>query len=742
MHQIITSIIVVLVCVTTSTVLTLDDKKDILPGSHYIGIGYDPLTNTFRPPIFENTYSQQQLTNDQKFRLPDHVTQLSMSGSQVHISSELVESVMNYTDSTMTKMAAKWNFAFVSGSFSLSMQHLRKLLSDFKHLALVTIAKVTRNVLLLDMDQASMTAGFRSLAYQILIHMSHRTPQTFEMARNLINEMYRIYGIHCVFEADLGGDFTRFDILEQSILEKMTRDQLKMSGGASFSSYVGIKGDYEQTKEQIEQYLKHKSDSLVWTHGGLPWYPNMSYAMWSNTTLTTPGVTNKRTLPLSSVFTTTRFPEFEPEVIYFTQMVMSRLADLYIEQNTHCGCTDPANINFNSNFNKPCSCDIPTTFTTGGFYQVSADCPALFNVENPLTNDYTCPPGTHPVLIGSKYPKRRIGRQCHRECHSRWLGLSHTCHDDCWNYYIDPECFLYTYMCRMDNHTVKYGAAIGGLYSLKANNPLFSEKKCGDAFVDLTLAQNGFANPLDGLHICLAPVDGTAPPDYTVHFGGLFNDHYGNPLTKHHNRRCPPNYIRYQLGSLNGNPWSWCVHHTQFYQQIKLVEPGDKTPFFPHGHYWPKCNSTGKIMNLTRAGEPVVYEYVWVNASSPVPFWLQVPLNSTHAMKPPKTYFERNARVFPSANFTMVQAATFEEICFGGSVVEYAIDMMPIRPVGNHNDDNDSSDVVTYTILFYTFSAVFLLTICALVLVIVVLAVKLRSRRRRHHRDHDVYNDL
>lgn len=717
----------------------LCQDKQILPGSNWVGMGYDVLTNDFRTQIFDNTFLHQKLTEDREFIIGDDTTQISMSGSRVHIASEVIESVMNYTDSTMSQMKLYAKFPLIGGSFGSSHRHIRKMMSDHQHLALVTTAEITQNALVISPDSAKLKPDFEALALKILTHVNHRTPQTYKMARSLINDMLRIYGIEFLHEVRLGGTLTKIDVLNKAVLSKMTRDELKMTGGIDFAGHVGIEGEYDHSEQKSQTYRSKLSDVTVDNVGGLPWNSNLSFADWENSTFSKPGVINKLTMPISVLFSATRFPQFDDEVIYFTKMIVDELIQQYIDQNTHCGCTDPASPNYSPGFNARCSCDMPMNFTTGGFYQIS-DC-QQFNVSNPVTNNFSCPAETHPVLIASKFPERRVGRKCIHVCHHKWVVIK-KCHNECWNYFIDPECKLYTYMCRMNNHTVKNGAAIGGFYSSKAVNPQFSEGKCGNAFVDMTVAHNGFNNPKDGVHICLAPVNGGTPPDYTVRIGGVFNNNFGNPLTKHHSRRCPPNYIRYPLGSQNGNPWFWCAHHEESNAEIKLTEPGGNTWTYPIGHYWPKCNST----NTTD-------EYIQVNASSPVPFWLQVPYKTNetgvYAMKPPKRYFERISKVFPSVNFTLEQPATFEEICFEGTPVQIAIEMMHVRPINKHNSDN-TNDGVIYSILFYVFTGLSFTVILGLIMVILVLSLKLRRLNQQYppallpqeQQSSSVYNSL
>ena len=112
----------------------------------------------------------------------------------------------------------------------------------------------------------------------------------------------------------------------------------------------------------------------------------------------------------------------------------------YYKHNTYLGCTNPnaENFYFGANVDDG-SCKAPSdNFTFGGVYQTCIHtptnnrdivCPDLVQ-KNPLTGNYSCPPGYEAVLLHSG---TKSGSYITQTCHKHCTLLIFHCHHDCDN---------------------------------------------------------------------------------------------------------------------------------------------------------------------------------------------------------------------------------------------------------------------------------------------------------------------
>ena len=220
--------------------------------------------------------------------------------------------------------------------------------------------------------------------------------------------------------------------------------KVKASAGINFLSKISLDASAQQSTNQtdIDQFITKRTNSLIVTIGGPSFTQNLTLEEWQRGVVDKPVTIDRTGVPLYQAIT----PAKLPNMLYHTRNAVEeylRAAIMqYYDINTRRGCTDPAanNFDFAANLDDNTCEQMTNNFTFGGIYQrCSTSSSSRENLctsgqqpveqVNPLTGDFTCPPGYTAVSLHNGSITHTVqGTACHEECEScGFLWLSDCC---------------------------------------------------------------------------------------------------------------------------------------------------------------------------------------------------------------------------------------------------------------------------------------------------------------------------
>ena len=308
----------------------------------------------------------------------------------------------------------------------------------------------------------------------------------------------------------------------------------------------------------LQSYLSSLKYSHRRTFGGPPYRVNFTVNDWENGLADALVAIDREGVPLHFAIIPEVLTELPPAQTLELAHYVEKAINLYYQHNTYYGCTDPNSKNFYFGANiDDGSCRAPSdNFTFGGVYQECTHtptenndivCPGLLQ-KNPLTGDYSCPPGYEAVLIheGTKSGSYET-QECHEHCdHLTFLHIiTYGCHEDC-HYVNNPVTGHYQIYWCVDTGRVpaQSGYMFGGLYSSITVNPLTRARSCPNHFYPLRFGED--------TQICVSD-DYELGYALSIPFAGFDSCSAGNPLAT----KTSSGELKMSFGLLGVDPSTW-----------------------------------------------------------------------------------------------------------------------------------------------------------------------------------------
>ncbi|KAK3594369.1 hypothetical protein CHS0354_032878 [Potamilus streckersoni] len=496
-------------------------RFETLPGG-----GWDNLVNKERGRILNVNYTQCKLSDDGRYLIPDGVTIVPVKSSEVETFAELFVHWDNYTSSLSRSInvdaGLQTTHVGISGHFSDEFESVKQKQCMEKASTIRIQARYIRYTALSEPDTL-LHPGFRARLKRIAAHLElNRT----SMARYESQLLIRDFGTHVIRSVDVGAALEQLDQVYSSFVSQSSFDKnsILASASASFFSVFNFGTSYSQTTSQsmIETYTKNRAHSKIHTFGGPVLRPNnYSINAWSEGLDDNLVAMDRSGDPIYYVITPDVLTEIPESTVFQMYNYIQDAVQLYYEHNTYRGCTDldSPNFSFQANVDDG-TCKPPlTNYTFGGVYQMCSgwgytDLCVQRTQKNPITGDYSCPPGYQAVLLQEGSDSASMTRH---ECHRCWLFFQ-CCNDN--TYYSNAG--YQAYWCVADGQVHQQsGFLFGGVFTGNTINPLTQAKSCPSEFYSLRL--------LTDLTVCVSD-DYELGYRYSIPFAGFYSCKSGNPL--------------------------------------------------------------------------------------------------------------------------------------------------------------------------------------------------------------------
>ena len=526
------------------------NRMEVLPGT-----GWDNLRNMDMGLVFEYGYTQCQLTTDRKFLLPDGFFAIPVQESDVETYSELIDHWQNHSSLTSQSINAGASFySIVDGKFSSEYTKVKKTMYNEK--SIVARVQIRHKLYIVRLQSGTkLNPMFKTRLLDIAAHMMNNNSQ---IAHYLSELLVRDYGTHYLTAAHAGAILVLEDYIRSDFASNFEENKQKITASASanFFGKIGFSAGFNHfTDEKFsESYLLNRTYSHIRTFGGPPYRINFTIDDWEDGLPDTMVAIDREGVPLHFAIIPEVLTELPPAQTLELAKYVERAINSYYKHNTYYGCTDPnaKNFYFGANIDDG-SCKAPSdNFTFGGVYQTCSHtpsdrrdvvCPDLVQ-KNPLTGDYSCPPGYEAVLLhsGTKTGSY-VTRQCDEHCHNYIFFKK--CHTDCYDVNNNVVGNYQTYWC-VDPGRVpaKSGYMFGGLYSSVAVNPLTQARSCPNHYYPLRFGED--------TRICVSD-DYELGYVLSIPFAGFESCSAGNPLAT----KSSSGELRMTFGLLEVDPSSW-----------------------------------------------------------------------------------------------------------------------------------------------------------------------------------------
>lgn len=228
----------------------------------------------------------------------------------------------------------------------------------------------------------------------------------------------------------------------------------------------------------------------------------------------------------------------------------------YYKHNVIKGCTDVTSPNFNflANVNDGSCQRNKRSFSFGGVYQTCRFsgpvnlCKDL-SKTNPLTGEFSCPPGFQSTLINSGDKSETTTKTKEISCGFLYLW---TCYD------VKDEISRANYeafWCSLKNKSSEYHLLFGGSFTKYFANVWTRSATCPPDFYSVTI--------LDQLSLCLSQ-DFELAEQNSLPFGGFYSCKEGNPLAKENvlpgfPHSCPDGFSQHLAYEDDGCAINYCA---------------------------------------------------------------------------------------------------------------------------------------------------------------------------------------
>ncbi|KAK3594370.1 hypothetical protein CHS0354_032879 [Potamilus streckersoni] len=496
-------------------------RFETLPGG-----GWDNLVNKERGRVLNVNYTQCKLSDDGLYLIPDGVTIVPVKSSEVETFAELFVHWNDYT-STLSRSinvdaGLQKTHVNISGHFSYEFESVKEKQYMEKASTIRIQARYIRYTALSEPDTL-LHPGFRARLRRIAAHLEmNRTA----MARYESQLLIRDFGTHVIRSVDVGAALSQLDQVSSSFIGQYSsqKNTILASASASFYSVFNFSVSFSQntSKTMIDQYMSSRVHSKIHTFGGPVLMPNnYSVNAWSECLDDNLVAMDRSGDPIYYVITPEVLNEIPESTVFQVYNYIQDAVQLYYEHNTYRGCTaiDSPNFNFQANVDDG-TCKAPfTNYTFGGVYQTCSgwgytDLCVQRTQKNPITGDYSCPPGYQAVLLQEGSNTASMTRH---ECYRCWLFFQ-CCNDK--TYYSNAGYQAYWCVAEGQVHQ-QSGFLFGGVFTGNTINPLTQAKICPSEFYSLRL--------LNDLTVCVSD-DYELGYRYSIPFAGFYSCKSGNPL--------------------------------------------------------------------------------------------------------------------------------------------------------------------------------------------------------------------
>ncbi|XP_004479303.1 macrophage-expressed gene 1 protein [Dasypus novemcinctus] len=535
---------------------------EVLPGG-----GWDNLRNVDMGRVMALTYSNCKTTEDGQYIIPDDIFTIPQKQSNLEMNSEILESWVNYQSSTSNSINLELTlFSKVNGKFSSEFQRMKTL--QVKNQAITTRVQVRNLVYTVKINPTSeLSWGFRKELMDISDRLENNQTR---MATYLAELLVLNYGTHVITTVDAGAALIQEDHIRASFLQdsQSSHSAVTASAGVTFLNIINFKfeGNYTSQNAFTKSYLSNRTNSLVQSTGGVPFYPGITLQVWQQ------GITNhlvaidRAGLPLHFFVNSDMLPGLPGPLVKKLSKTVEAAVRRYYMFNTYPGCTDlnSPNFNFQANMDDGSCEGKMTNFSFGGVYQ---ECTQLSGNEaillcqnleqkNPLTGDFSCPSGYSPIHLLSQIHEEDYSHlECQRKC-----TLLIFCKTVCEDVFRVAKAEFRAYWCAASGQVPENsGLLFGGLFSGKSINPLTNAQSCPAGYFPLRL--------FESLKVC-ASQDYELGYRFSVPFAGFFSCAVGNPLVDSaisedigapSLKKCPGGFSQHLALISDGCQVSYCV---------------------------------------------------------------------------------------------------------------------------------------------------------------------------------------
>eukprot|EP00117_Sycon_ciliatum_P038138 scpid30640/ scgid28397/ Macrophage-expressed gene 1 protein len=590
------------------------------------GNGWDSLNSQNMAQAIALSYKQCKTTPDLQYVIPDSVTVVPLKESTVHQFSEVFRHFSDYTDILSGAMHLDVSYGKFSGSFDVGYQKNKK--EQVTKKSSTTRTQIRHEFYKVEVkadSQLSQTLKNRLLNVGELMLSNMTAAAEYEMEL-----IIRDFGTHVIRSTTAGGVFVQESQISNKFVEALESSDVTVEAAASFNfvAKVGFKFNFNLNKTVETQFSGNTTQSTTRTYGGPAYRPEMLVNEWEDGLPANLVTIDRSGSPIQELISEFTLPELPAPIVRRMAIDLDRIAQAYIDYNTHPGCLDTKSPNFDyqANLADTSLCTLAkNTYHLGGVYVTCSVqgtdtkhvCEGL-QQKNPLTGDYSCPAGYGSVLLHTgthniNYPNTKCqrliytcGYQNHQICSRRICNQN----------FQSATAIYQTHWCVRVGSQATSGYYFGGLYTYRRANPATGGESCPADYYALKM---GFA-----LRMCISTLS-SATKATAVEFGGFFSCQAGNPLvfvdpgnptpldtlgfgkltgSSAWPKTCPTGYVKHLAEVNNGCEMYYCVKVRSFASDstILLHRP-------PYGRAYPQpSNSTIDTQSIQGPGGRAWYK--------------------------------------------------------------------------------------------------------------------------------------
>ncbi|XP_074650903.1 macrophage-expressed gene 1 protein-like [Tubulanus polymorphus] len=681
------------------------DIMDVLPGA-----GFDNLRNVEMGMVLKHRYDDCRITLDRRYIIPDDVTVTPEKRSSVDITSQIYDHWTNFTSTDSRTINADAHASFgwfgsVSGSYSSEKESIRK--SQVNDDTVTSRVQVRHTLYKIRAEPGTPLApGFDSQSRDIVSFLQAGDKRG---ARYLAQLLVRDFGTHYVTGKDAGGAIVQTDSINASYVNRYSMDKSKVTAAAS-GSFLGMFGgggsySHSTSKELIDQYIKNRKHSQIFTYGGPAFRANFTLNQWEDGLHDNLVAVDRFGDPLHYAITPETFRDLPLHDVKQLAETVREAVESYYKHNAYKGCTNSNSKNFDidANIDDGTCKGSSNNFTFGGVYQTCqsplGDCGKYAQV-NPKTGTYSCPDDYESVLIHNG-----PGFVCKEKCHGWWIFKR--CHTECYVTGANTGTPLYrTYWCAA-THTVQpnSGYLFGGTYTTSQSNPLTKQQNCPTHFYPLKMTESAFVCVSDDYEFGFR---------YSVPFAGFFSCESGNPLT-----------ILEHTGILQSSKQNTNQLHSLLGYLQKNADPKS----------WPKRCPIGFSQHLALISDGC--EINFCAKANSIPMGIGLPLIRRPPYNPKPLTIINGSMFLMTADrrikYKSMETGTWKEVDLPTAKAIYQGEWKSIQPADKPASDQTGPAARTGVVDGLSTSSVagiVIGTLCVAVMVVLVVALSIRRHRR------------
>lgn len=482
------------------------------------------------------SYFLCKVTYDGRYIIPDDTFAIPLKSSIVERNAQLYQNWDAWKSVTSRSINAGFDFyGLIGGRFSKEFQRIKS--SQYADDAITTRIELRhRFYSVKQLPDFQLHPGFKARLLEIAAFMKSNNS---ENANFLAEMLVRDFGTHYMKSVDVGAVLIKEDNLKSTYMSHYTgnANSLKVAAGIDFFDLLKIKLDAGYASynghSEIDSYRQNLISSKLFSYGGPPYKLGMNVSEWENNLADNLVAIDRSGKPLYTAITSQSLQAELPNPVdvYELRKLVKGVTARYYAYNTHLGCTDrrAPNFDYQANSLAEGSCkDYSTNFTFGGIFQTCTStgnqlCEDLRG-KNPLTGDFTCPPGYRAILlVNGEASKPQTKENCYQRENCAFLGFFCSSHTECVPYQTTERAKYKTFWCAPSyTRHPNTGYLFGGLYSNDLNNPMTRSQSCPSQY-----------NPLNfGSHakVCVSDDYELGGP-FSLQFGGFFSCIAGNLLS-------------------------------------------------------------------------------------------------------------------------------------------------------------------------------------------------------------------